>query len=171
MIYFFLSNCSICKLFLFLCLYANFCEPGVHCYQFYCVQSTSSPILKSLVPVVHLVGGYLSLWYFMYDKLQQFLLLEKPLPCNQNLPIVAKIHHPNGVQVWHLYLVFWTLADHYRSMVDSNSQYHQDLHIYSITLVMHFVLLPCWYDVWLLAGVWTSRCWKKLYLLHKWTFS
>ena len=39
--------------FLFLCLYANFCEPGVHSYQLYCVQSTSSPILKSLVPVVH----------------------------------------------------------------------------------------------------------------------
>ena len=39
--------------FLFLCLYANFCEPGVHSYQLYCLQSTSSPILKSLVPVVH----------------------------------------------------------------------------------------------------------------------
>ena len=36
--------------FLFLCLYANFCESGVHSYQLYCVQSTSSPILKSLVP-------------------------------------------------------------------------------------------------------------------------
>ena len=39
--------------FLFLCLYANFCEPWVHFYQLYCVQSTSRPILKSLVPVVH----------------------------------------------------------------------------------------------------------------------
>ena len=46
---------------MFLCFYGNFCEPGVHSYQFHCVQSTSSPILKSLVPVVHLVGGYLSL--------------------------------------------------------------------------------------------------------------
>ena len=36
--------------FLFLCLCANFCEPGVHSYQLYCFQSTSSPILKSLVP-------------------------------------------------------------------------------------------------------------------------
>ena len=51
MIYFFLSNCSIFQLFLFLCLYANFWEPGVHSYKLYCVQSTSSPILKSLVPV------------------------------------------------------------------------------------------------------------------------
>ena len=50
MTYFFLSNCSIFQSFLFLCLYANFCEPGVHSYQLYCVQSTSSPILKSLVP-------------------------------------------------------------------------------------------------------------------------
>ena len=39
--------------FLFLCLYTNFCEPGVHSYQLYCFQSTSSPILKSLIPVVH----------------------------------------------------------------------------------------------------------------------
>ena len=39
--------------FLFLCLCANFCEPGVHSYQLYCFQSTSNPILKSLVPVVH----------------------------------------------------------------------------------------------------------------------
>ena len=38
--------------FLFLCLYANRCEPGVHSYQLYNDQSTSSPILKSLVPVV-----------------------------------------------------------------------------------------------------------------------
>ena len=36
--------------FLFLCLYANRCEPRVHSYQFYYVQSASSPILKSLVP-------------------------------------------------------------------------------------------------------------------------
>ena len=35
--------------FLFLCLYANRCEPGVHSYQLYIVQSTSSPILKFLV--------------------------------------------------------------------------------------------------------------------------
>ena len=28
----------------------HFCESGVHSYQLYCVQSTSSPILKSLVP-------------------------------------------------------------------------------------------------------------------------
>ena len=34
--------------FLFLCLYANRCEPGVHSYQLYNVQSTSSPILKFL---------------------------------------------------------------------------------------------------------------------------
>ena len=47
--------------FLFLCLYADRCKPGVHSYQFYCVKSTSSPILKSLVPWGHLVGGYLSL--------------------------------------------------------------------------------------------------------------
>ena len=50
MIHFFLSNCSIYQSFLFLCLYANRCEPGVHSYQFYYIQSTSSPILKSLVP-------------------------------------------------------------------------------------------------------------------------
>ena len=44
--------------FLFLCLYANLCEPGVHSYQLYCVQSTSSPILKPLVrPWGYLVGG------------------------------------------------------------------------------------------------------------------
>ena len=49
--------------FLFLCLCANFCKAGVHSYQLYCFQSTSSPILKSLVPWGHLVGGYLSLWY------------------------------------------------------------------------------------------------------------
>ena len=59
MIYFFLSNCQ----FLFMCLYANFCEPEIHSYRLYCVQSTSSAILKTLVPVVHLVGGYLSLCY------------------------------------------------------------------------------------------------------------
>ena len=35
----------------------------IHSYQFYCVQSTSSPILKSLVSWRHLVGGYLSLCY------------------------------------------------------------------------------------------------------------
>ena len=35
--------------FLFLCLYANRCEPGVNSYQLYNVQSTSSPILKFLV--------------------------------------------------------------------------------------------------------------------------
>ena len=34
--------------FLFLCLYANRCEPEVHSYQLYIVQSTSSPILKFL---------------------------------------------------------------------------------------------------------------------------
>ena len=39
--------------FLFLCLSAKRCEPGVHSYQFYDDQSTSSPILKFLVPVVH----------------------------------------------------------------------------------------------------------------------
>ena len=49
--------------FLFQCLYADKCEPGVHSYQFYCVKSTFSPILKSLVPWGHLVGGYLSLCY------------------------------------------------------------------------------------------------------------
>ena len=46
----FLSNCLIFQSFLFLYLYANFCESGVHSYQLYCAQSTSSPILKSLVP-------------------------------------------------------------------------------------------------------------------------
>ena len=50
--------------FLFLCLYANRCEPRVHSYQFYYGQSISSPILKSLVPWGHLVGGYLSLCYY-----------------------------------------------------------------------------------------------------------
>ena len=34
--------------FLFLCLYAKRCEPGVNFYQLYNVQSTSSPILKFL---------------------------------------------------------------------------------------------------------------------------
>ena len=57
--------------FLFLCLYADTCEPGVHSYQFYCVKSTSSPILKSLVPVVQLVGGYLSLWYLIQGGFQE----------------------------------------------------------------------------------------------------
>ena len=36
------------------CLYANFCKSGVHSYQLYCIQSTFSPILKSLVPWGHL---------------------------------------------------------------------------------------------------------------------
>ena len=35
--------------FLFLYLYANRCEPGVHSYQLCNVQSASSPILNSLV--------------------------------------------------------------------------------------------------------------------------
>ena len=61
--HYFWSNCSIFQSFLFQCLYANFCVSGVHFYQLYCVQSTSSPILKSLVPWGHLVGGYLSLCY------------------------------------------------------------------------------------------------------------
>ena len=56
MVHVFLSKCSIYQSFLILCLYANRCEPGVHSYQFYYIQSTSSPILTSLVPVVHLVG-------------------------------------------------------------------------------------------------------------------
>ena len=43
--------------FLPLCLNVNRCEPGVHSYQFHSIQSATSPILKSLVPVVQLVGG------------------------------------------------------------------------------------------------------------------
>ena len=35
--------------------FVNQCESGVHSYQFYYVPSTSSPILKSLVPMDHLV--------------------------------------------------------------------------------------------------------------------
>ena len=45
----FCQNVHFFSHFLFLCLYANRCEPRVHSYQFYCIQSTSSPILKSLV--------------------------------------------------------------------------------------------------------------------------
>ena len=66
--HFFLSNCW----FLFLCLYANFCKSGVHSYQLYCAQSTSSPILKSLVPWGNLVGGYLR-WYSKSQKYQTIL--------------------------------------------------------------------------------------------------
>ena len=65
---------------MFLCLYANRCEPGAHPYQFYCIQSTFSPILKSLVPWGHLVGGYLSLhcgtlYYFETTFYQNLFLI------------------------------------------------------------------------------------------------
>ena len=44
------QNCSIFQQFLFLCLFVNYCESGVHSFQFSCVLSTSSPIFKSLIP-------------------------------------------------------------------------------------------------------------------------
>ena len=56
------QNYSIFQQFLFLCLFVNQCKSGVHSYQFYYVPSTSSPILKSLVPWGHLVLGWFPLW-------------------------------------------------------------------------------------------------------------
>ena len=67
--------------FLFLCLYANRCEPGVNSYQLYNVQSTSSPILKFLVLWGHFgqLGGSLyksdtALCYMKQDEMKDFYI-------------------------------------------------------------------------------------------------
>ena len=54
------QNCSI---FQFLCLFVNFWESGVHSYQFYWLQSTSSPILKFRVCWSHLAWNWFPLCY------------------------------------------------------------------------------------------------------------
>ena len=51
--------------FLSMCLFAIFCESGVHSYQFYWLQSTSSPILKFGVCWGHLVWSWFPLWYIL----------------------------------------------------------------------------------------------------------
>ena len=67
------KNCSIFQPFLFLCLFVNFCESGVHSYQFYWLQSTSSPILKFMVLIPTVLGMQLkSLILIKFQKFQQF---------------------------------------------------------------------------------------------------
>ena len=58
------QNCSSFEPSLFLCPFGNFWKSGVLSYQFYYVQSTTSPILKPLVDWGHLVWGKFPLCYF-----------------------------------------------------------------------------------------------------------
>ena len=83
--------------FLFLCLFVNFWESGVHFYQFHCVQSTSTPILKSLVPWGHLVWGWFPLCYVFISFSILYIKIKvgsrRSLPTSQfRNPSFAQIH-------------------------------------------------------------------------------
>ena len=88
------QNCSIFEPFLFLCLFGNFCKYGVHSYQFYHVQSTSSPILKPLVYWGHLVWGKFPLCYF---KATIYLHTNRVFLCRLFLNLVGTYFEYFGV--------------------------------------------------------------------------